>query len=222
MLLYRERSSPETALAFSDDFAMGLEYFEETKPLLPVLLAAHTALESAHAEAEALVKPRRAAKRKRDLAEYWAERALDKTWTRCREADGNRAAGPVASTVFPQGLASAKAPVGRSQVAELNTLVERLRQSSDPRVQGVAEQVLGDLSSSRDALDAAETEYQQAWAAHRTAADLVDLRVEEHRRTMSSLFGQLRALFPGDTRTQDLIAPTVAAARAERPEPPAE
>lgn len=207
--LYHLSVGAPRALEFSEDLMLGLEYFEETQGLIPTVKAAHDGLEDADTKAQAAVKPWRKAKRQRKLDEYRAERSLDRTSTRCREADGDRPDGPVRRTVFPDGLAAAKAPVGQAQVAQLDQVIDRLTHSNEPRVAPVAEACLADLRARRDALHASETAYQAARAAYRTAMDLVSLRQEEHRRVMDSIFGQLRALYPGDTRTQDLIAPSL-------------
>ena len=224
MRLYRIRSSAEVALGFSEDFMLGLELFEETRPLVAVVEGVHGPLEAAHEAAAALIKPRRKAKRLRDIAEWQAEKIVDEVAAACEAADDHRKGGPTYKAVLPDGVAPVKVPKGKGQVRELDKLAGRLGQSNDAKVKTVGEALGARLREASAKLDAAEDAFQAARKAWREAEDIEDLRLTEHRRTMDSLLGELRKLYPGDRRLQDLIAPTVddgddKAAEPETPTP---
>lgn len=209
MRLYRLRSSAEVALGFSEDFTLGLDLFDQTRPLIAVVEGVHGPLEEAHEAVAKLVKPRRKAKRQRDIAEWRSEKVVDEVAAACEAADDHRKAGPTSKAVLPGGVGPVKAPKGKGQVAALEKLANYLGQSNDAKVKGVADALGPRLREAAATLDAAETAYQAARKAWRDAEDLEDVRLSEHRRTMDSLLGELRKLFPGDRSIQNLIAPVV-------------
>lgn len=209
MRLYRLRASAAVALGYSEDLMLGLELFDETRSLIPTVQSVHEPLEAAAEAAKALVKPRRKAKRLRDVAEWRAERVIDEIGGLCESADNHRPRGATSRAVFPEGVGPVKAPKGPAQVRQLEKLINDLGNASDPKVKTIAEATLPKLRLAATALVSAEADYQAARKAWREAEDLEDLRLSEHRRAMDSLLGELRKLYPGDRAIQDLIVPDV-------------
>lgn len=209
MRLYRLRASAAVALGYSEDLMLGLELFDETRPLIATVNALHEPLEAAAEAAKSLVKPRRKAKRARDLAEWRAERIVDELASLCEVADNHRPRGATSRAVFPDGVAPVKAPKGPAQVRAFEKLANDLANANDTKVKTIAESTLPKLRAATAALASAEAEYQTARKAWREAEDLEDLRLSEHRRAMDSLLGELRKLFPGDRTLQNLIVPDI-------------
>lgn len=209
MRLYKAGSSAVVALAYSEDFTLGLELFDETKPLVQVVNSVHEPLEAANEGVKNLLKPRRKAKRLRELAEWRAEQLVDEVAGQCEAADGHRPRGATSRSVFPDGVGPVKAPKGSKQVTELTKLVNALANSADPKVKALSESHGARLSAAATTLDEADKAYLAARKQWRDAEDLEDLRLTEHRRTMDSILGEIRKLFPGDRAIQNLIVPDV-------------
>lgn len=221
MRLYRIRSTSKTALDFSDDLIIGLDQFPKTKALTPAVQRAHDNVAAAQAAVVAAERPARRAAKLRRLSEYELERAIDQLLNTCKAKD-TTANGPIERTVFPDGVMAEKQPKGQAQLESADVLRKRIANSEVEEVKASAASLLELIDPALERFREAVKAWQSARKVLREAMDIEDQRVIEHRATMDSTFGAIRAAFPTDRRIQDLVAPEMdddPTAKAPEPTP---
>ncbi len=205
---YRAKAGSPVRIDYGVALSRGLSHLNETRPLAEPFAAVNAELEAKYEARRKLRRPLLEARQDLRFAEHDAEQAIRRFSREVEIADGGRR-GPLAQALIPDGITPLIAPFGAKQLELLRGLVERVEKSRAPGVDGVRTEELPKLKAALTALETAVDAYESARRAYLAAfGDELAVR-DEHRLAVERLMGQVRAIFPGDRKRQDLVFPDV-------------
>ena len=225
MRRYRNKAGSPTRTDYGIGLVAGLQAFPETAALAPDFEQVNDDLDQAHTVRRAARKPLVKGRAALRFANHRVVQTIRMANRAAQIADGGRR-GPVTADLFPEGLTPVIAPKGAGQIKPTEALLGRFARSKLPGVAALgAEWVqrieLG-LALLRGAADAHKAANDAYVAAFQTEIGLRN----EHARQVDRLMGLVRATFPNDKATQDVIFPELevgpAAAEEEEDDAPAE
>lgn len=203
---YRGNAGSPVRIDFGIELAEGLKSFTETAPLVSPFEADTSALQKAYEERRAARAPLLRARARFRFAGYQMDGVIRSCGRVIEIADGNRQS-TCYKEVFPNGMATEVAPHGRQQLEPAAKLVERLKNSTLPALAPIKSEWLPRLEQALAELRKASEDYAAAEEHHDSLfAKELSLRTQ-HRLHVVKVAGLVRATFPGDRNTQDLIFP---------------
>ncbi|MDC3952632.1 hypothetical protein KEG38_02190 [Polyangium jinanense] len=208
MRKYRSNASSTVRYEYGVELAAGLSSFPEMASAAADIQTINEALAVQHDKRHALHVPvirTRAALR---FGEYSVERVIRLALRAAEMEDGGRR-GRICASVFPKGSRPILAPVGKRQVKPLRELVERLANSKVVGIDAYRAAWLPKLQAALASFEAAVAAHLSALTAHDEAFKLEVALREAHHDTVDRIMGQVRAAFPRDRVTQDVIFPAV-------------
>lgn len=188
-----------------------LRSFEQSEPLADVLQVSQQALREAEQTTSNREEHAEEFSDNAAIGEYKAEQKVRRALSVAKEKDGDRE-GIITKALFPKGLTPIIVPKGQSQIQAIDDLIRRATESKIPEVVAVRAQILPILQEARELIARPYEAYLAATRALSEAEAIEKLRAGEHRRSIDSLFGQIRAMFPGDRAFQELLVPPMPAA----------
>ncbi|MDI1447418.1 hypothetical protein [Polyangium sp. 6x1] len=213
MRKYRSNASSTVRFEYGVELAAGLSSFPEMAAAAADIQTVNDALAAQHDKRRVLhvsVVRTRAALR---FGEYSVERIIRLALRAAEMEDGGRR-GRICASVFPKGSKPVLAPVGKRQVKPLRELVERLENSKASGIEAYRGAWLPKLKAALVSFEAAVAVHLAALSAHDEAFKLEVALREAHHDTVDRIMGQVRAAFPRDRVTQDVIFPALAEADA--------
>lgn len=206
MRQYPSSASTAVRLKFGRRMTRRLRSFAQSEPLADVLQVSQQALRDAEHATSRLEELAEEASDNAAIGEYKAEQKVRRAFSVAKEKDGDRE-GTVTSTLFPKGLTPIIVPKGQSQIKAIDELIHRATESKIPEVVAARAEILPIIQEARELVARPYETYVAATRACSEAEAIEKLRAGEHRRSIDSLFGQIRALFPGDRAFQELLVP---------------
>ncbi len=123
---------------------------------------------------------------------------------------------PAYREVFPKGFGVLVTPSGDAQLVTADQFIAHFGACTSPEARTVAEEYLPKLQTAREVLRTELAARKQAegvvFAAR--AEELAAKR--DYSRTIDKTIAEIRALYPEDRRRQDLLFPSIDAARGDR------
>lgn len=203
---YRSKTGSPLRIEFGIELIEGLKGFAETAPLAPAFEADNTALQDKYEERRAAQGPVLRARARFRLAGHRMDGAIRSTGRAIEIADGNRQ-GACFKEIFPNGMTAEVAPSGRQQLEPARKLIERLKNCKLAALGPVRSEWLPRLEQALAELEKVSEDYAAAEKVHAALfAEELSLRAQ-HRLHVSKLAGLVRAAFPDDRATQDLVFP---------------
>jgi hypothetical protein len=225
MRRYRNSAGTPTRTDYGIGLVAGLQAFPETAPLAPPFEQLNDDLDQAYNARSSARKPLVAARVGLRFANYRVDQTIRILNGAAQIADGGRR-GPVTADLFPEGLTPVIAPKGAGQIKPTEELLGRLTQSKLPGVIALTGEWIPRIEAGLATLVAADTAHQNANKAYLAAFKVEIAFRNEHARQVDRLMGLVRAAFPNDKTTQDIVFPEIEAesiaASEEEAEPPAE
>jgi len=207
MRKYRSNASADDRVAFFVEVAEGLGLFSETAELAPPLLAQNEELERVNKERigkERLLLNHRVKVR---FADFLWDSAVRSLMRAAEIADGGTR-GSVHAAVFPNGIGPVVVPSGAGQVAPAKAFVTALKASKAPGVDELRTQWLPKLEEALGTLETAVDRRTEAYGAVAEARAVEDAACDDHELALERVMGQIRAIFPKDKRTWNVIFPS--------------
>ncbi|MDI3286437.1 hypothetical protein [Polyangium sp. 15x6] len=208
MRKYRSNASSTVRYEYGVELAAGLSSFPELTSAAADIQSVNEALAAQHDKRRALHVPvirTRAALR---FGEYSVERVIRLSLRAAEMEDGGRR-GRICASVFPKGSRPILAPVGKRQLKPLRELVERLENSKVAGIDAYRGAWLPKLQAALASFEAAVAAHLSALTAHDEAFKLEVALREAHHDAVDRIMGQVRAAFPRDRVTQDVIFPAL-------------
>jgi hypothetical protein len=188
----------------------GLQQFPETAPYAGPFEGLNDQLLAQHEKRVALRKPVLKARTSLRLVEYRVDRTIRAAWNAAKTADGGRrAAGPITSALFPEGLSPVINPKGRKQHQPTVDLIDRLALAKVPGIDEFRDEWMPFLGAALKDLEAAIAECEATAVAYGKAFKAEKALREQHYNEVDRVMGLVRAAFPRDRETQDVIFPPV-------------
>lgn len=206
MRLYRSSASTAVRLKFGRRMVRRLRSFAQSEPLADVLQVPQQALRDAEHTTSGLEERAEEASDNAAIGEYKAEQKVRRAHSVAKQKDGDRE-GTITQTLFPKGLTPIVVPKGQSQIQAIDDLIRRATESKIPDVVAARAEILPIIQEARELIARPYDVYMAATRTHSEAEAVEKMRAGEHRRTIDSLFGQIRAMFPGDRAFQELLVP---------------
>jgi hypothetical protein len=217
MQLYAQRATSQTRNAFGLELTVGLDQSPETRPLIPVVVAANAKVQAAmtaRQQAEnALIGPRVTVR----FADSAVDQLLRSTFRACEIADGG-SRGAVTIAFFPDGLSPVVAASGAGQVAVTQQFLLRAKNVSIPAAATIREEWIPAVESALAGLTAALQARDSATAALAAAVATEDAAKQDHLICMDKIASEVRGLFPRDRKRVDLIFPATNYRPRSKPE----
>jgi hypothetical protein len=206
MQLYSVRATSQARVEWGLEAIVGLGQSPETKPLIPVVVAANEKVQAAmqvrQQSENAAIGPRVAVR----FADYYVDQQLRSTWRACEIADGCPR-GPIASALFPDGLSPLVAPSGPGQAVATQQFLIRARACRVAGAKPVLEEWIPRVEDALARLTSALQAREVAFATRAAALAAEDAARLDHLITMDKLGSEVRALYPKDRKRVDLVFP---------------
>lgn len=203
---YRPSTATEHRVFFGAELAAGLRLFAETDPLADPFDALTDQLDAAHDVRQAAKKPMARSRAKRRFAAHTLRRCVRSAAHAAEIADGGRR-GPIFGAVFPGGLRQQLSTGNVKLVRVTEALLDRLAKSKVTGIDTFRAEWTPKVSAALLAMKQSTMVFDAARSAHQDAFSTERALRDQHRVEVDRIMGRVRAAFPGDTDSQDLIFP---------------
>ncbi len=218
MRKYHMNASSTARFAYGVELHAGLSRFSETTGAAAEILSVNDALYAQTQKRVALLVPMIKARASLRFGEYHVDGVIRSAFRAAQVADGGRS-GRICAVMFPNGLREVTKPAGKNQVKPTKELIERLAHSMTAGIEEYRAVWLPKLEAALSQLEASIAAYEAAQAAHHDAFMAERALRDAHHDKVDQVMGIVRATFPRDRDTQDVIFPIMTTARESEDEP---
>ncbi len=214
MRKYRSNAASTVRVEYGVELVAGLAQFAETAPAAVEFEKVNDALHAQHLARCALRTPLLRARAALRFVEHGVDQVIRSAARAAEIRDGGRR-GRITAALFPKGLRPVVVLPGRRQVKPTRELVLRLENTQLAGIDVYRAEWLPQLEAALAALLGAVAAYDDAIAAHKAAFQVEVALREAHHDALDRIVGVVRAAFPRDRATQDVIFPAPEAAETD-------
>lgn len=208
MRKYPSNATSTVRYEYGIELVEGLAQFPETAPTGVAFEQTNAALYAQYEKRVALHTPVLKTRVKVRFAEHHVEKTIRIASRAAEVADGGRR-GRIFGVVFPKGLKPVVTPKGKSQGKAMEELIDRLEKSMLAEIGPYRAEWLPKLKNAFSAFTTALSDYAAALKAHDDAFRAEMALREAHHDAVDKIAGIVRAAFPRDKDTQDVIFPSL-------------